>query len=360
MQRHWILCTREFPEVTIGAADFLRTYAPDLEVRPCSFLSIAALQSQAVGAIVAAMDESQQDLLVALKGFPIINVAGSIDTPKMPTVRNNERELASRALNHLLSLGHQQLICAVQLVVGSYARRRAETFVALAEDRGLHVQIVPSEDIPFETLSPPVGIFCPNEGAGLTCIHRANACGWKVPHNASVICGGNERAVCEVTRPPMTSIPVDWARIGRRAAARLLEPAQHEASPLLEEVSPAPLIQRDSTSMAIHDPLVRDAVALIASHVHKGINVQEVLDALQISRTSLEKHFRIYLKRSPLEEIHCQRVARANALLLNTDLTIEEIARLSGFSNKARLTAIFTRHTGTSPGAVRPKKRPGK
>jgi transcriptional regulator GlxA family with amidase domain len=72
-----------------------------------------------------------------------------------------------------------------------------------------------------------------------------------------------------------------------------------------------------------------------------------------ICRAALEKRFRKHLNRSPKQEIRRIRLERIKQLLVETDLTLERIAELSGFEHPEYMSVLFKRETGQTPGHYR-------
>jgi LacI family transcriptional regulator len=72
-----------------------------------------------------------------------------------------------------------------------------------------------------------------------------------------------------------------------------------------------------------------------------------------VSRSQLERRFRKYLNRSPQSEIRNVQVKRAKELLATTDLSLPQIAVLTGFEHPEYLSVVFKRETGQTPGSYR-------
>jgi len=89
------------------------------------------------------------------------------------------------------------------------------------------------------------------------------------------------------------------------------------------------------------------------------ISVEDVGAAPAISRRSLEQRFRKALGHSPGQEIVRVHIARAKNLLAETDLPMEKVATLSGFTGARHMSRWF-RHAGEPmPTAYRKRHRPG-
>jgi len=63
----------------------------------------------------------------------------------------------------------------------------------------------------------------------------------------------------------------------------------------------------------------------------------------------LERRFQRTLGRSPLQEIHRQRLQRAQALLAGSNLPIHRIAVAAGFASPPQFSDTFKRETGLTP-----------
>jgi LacI family transcriptional regulator len=101
--------------------------------------------------------------------------------------------------------------------------------------------------------------------------------------------------------------------------------------------------------VAIEDPITVSAVRFIRDHVSEGIAVKDVMVHVKRSRTDLEQRFRRWLKASVRTEILRRRMDRVCALLQQTNLNLEQIARRSGFSTAAHLCRLFRVHLHKSP-----------
>ncbi len=179
--------------------------------------------------------------------------------------------------------------------------------------------------------------------------------GIRVPDDIAILGVDNDDLDCELSDPPLSSVAVPWRRIGYEAASLLEEMLEGERpEPRVVNVPPIGVVERQSTdSIAVSDPDVGAAVRYIREHAHERITVEDVLKAVPIGRRSLEKRFRASLDRSPLEEIRRVHVERAKQLLEATDLSINDVARRSGFGGSTWFTEAFHDLVGESPAQYR-------
>ena len=176
-----------------------------------------------------------------------------------------------------------------------------------------------------------------------------------VPEELAVIGVDNDELICELCQPPLSSIEQNSEGIGYQAARlldRLLDGEAEPTEPI--PVEPLGVVPRQSTSIvAISDADVAAAVHFIRTHVADGIQVSDVLQHVQISRSTLERRFARLLGRSPKAEILRVQLDRVKHLLSMTDFPLEKIARLTGFDYMESLCSTFKRITGQTPGQYR-------
>ena len=95
------------------------------------------------------------------------------------------------------------------------------------------------------------------------------------------------------------------------------------------------------------------ALQFIKANVARPLQVDDVLDHLSISRRSLERRFRAAIGRSVATEIRRAHIERAKQLLVNTTLSIDEVATASGFTSATLIGVMFRKFVGESPTAFR-------
>jgi transcriptional regulator GlxA family with amidase domain len=83
------------------------------------------------------------------------------------------------------------------------------------------------------------------------------------------------------------------------------------------------------------------------------LNVWDISQRIGLSRRTLERRFRAHLGGSIAAAIRRAHVERAKQLLIDTDLTLEEVAEASGLKDVRQLRISFQRELGQSPTQVR-------
>jgi LacI family transcriptional regulator len=207
----------------------------------------------------------------------------------------------------------------------------------------------------IRSLPKPVAIMSCNDVRGLHVLDACSRAGVLVPEEVAVLGVDDEDTMCELCSPPLSSVAPNPEGIGY-AAAGLLETLMsgHRPDQARISVSPIRVSCRQSTdTMAVTDWAVASAARYMRELATQGCRVDDVLAKVHMSRAALEKRFRKHLNRSPKQEIRRIRLERIKQLLVETDLTLERIAELSGFEHPEYMSVLFKRETGQTPGRYR-------
>lgn len=206
----------------------------------------------------------------------------------------------------------------------------------------------------------PIGVFVYGDEMGRPVTQICQRRGLRVPQDVAILTGSNEETICMHPRPSLSSMEMGHDRIGYEAA-RLLQQLmrQHgkggEASPPQHVfVPPKGLIVRESTDfMAVDDPLVSAAITFIAAHSHRRLGQDDVARAVHTETRTLQRHFRRVLDRPIAAMIRQVRFERAKRELVQSDRSLKEIARDTGFGDAARMNDLFRRELGITPSEYR-------
>jgi transcriptional regulator GlxA family with amidase domain len=91
--------------------------------------------------------------------------------------------------------------------------------------------------------------------------------------------------------------------------------------------------------------------------VTEGVNVKDVLRYVGCSRTDLGVRFRHWLETSVRAEIVRLRLDRAGSLLRQTNLSLAQIARQSGFRDAPSFCRLFRKRLRKTPTQYRLAKK---
>lgn len=208
-------------------------------------------------------------------------------------------------------------------------------------------------------LPKPVFVFSVSNYISVPVMEECQLAGVAVPETVAILGVHNSEQNCALSCPPLSVVDSDQHRMGFEAARMLhaLMAGQHvPKAPML--ITPRGVLQRQSTdTIACPDPIVREAIQYIRLHASRQIDVAQVAEAMAISRRRLEQRFHQALSRSPLEQIHLERITLARHMLAHGDLTIGQITRRTGFGRADRLGRIFKDTVGMTPSQYRKQFR---
>lgn len=95
--------------------------------------------------------------------------------------------------------------------------------------------------------------------------------------------------------------------------------------------------------------LTHQAITFLEDNFSEKLNMSQVAQALGVSYPYLAKTFKKDMDKTLVEYLRDIRVREVKKFLGNTDMTLKEIARLTGFDNEFYLSNVFRRVVGVSP-----------
>lgn len=209
----------------------------------------------------------------------------------------------------------------------------------------------------IKQLPKPLAIMACNDDRGFDVIEACKQAGCYMPEEVAVLGVDNEEQACKVINPALSSIFLNAQNAGFKAAM-LLDRMMDGYKPLPEErwisVLPLYVVTRQSTDvLAINDPLVAEAIHFIQSNIYRKIHVDDVIHQMEVSRRNLEQRFQNALGRTIHAEIRRLSVNKMIELLVDSQMSVNEISQALGHEDAHNLSRFFKKETGTSPMAYR-------
>lgn len=307
---------------------------------------------------------------------PLVNVSSVLHDSPFPRVVPNGEAISRMAAAHLLErglrnfgfVGHpdhlysverEASFCAALKAAGAnvscFHARRDHPFRPHAEIQRLDRRI----EAWLSDLPKPAGIMVATDFWGVELTEACRQVEVRIPEDVAIIGVGNDDLYTEFSRPSLSSVVLPTRKIGYEAAAlldRLLMGRRPPARPIL--IEPTRIHVRQSTDvLAIDDPVVKAAARFIRDRAHVAISVDDVLHEICLSRRPLERRFRQSLTRGVAEEIRRAHLDRSQRLLAETHLSMEAVARQSGFEGARHMAAVYRRELGLSPSRYRERSR---
>lgn len=336
------------------------------------------LLEKEVRGVISRVDKSSFKPLLKL-GVPIVDVRCEYDLSEdIPKVQNDHREIAQLAFEHLWNRGFRKFaFCGYQFT--RYSRMRLRFFREFVEEAGCQLLVyeTPSakdakltmieesgmhESEPLSewlnSLEIPTGMFVCNDIRGQQVLNICRIQDISVPDDIGMIGVDDDDAICPLCDPPLSSVCPDAERIGFRAAEILNEMIHRKHTKWeTEYVRPRTVVQRLSSQVtAVDDREVARVCRFIREGACEGIDVNKVVEFSTLSRRQLERQFKKHLRRTPHEVITSIQIAKVKQLLTETEMTLDEMAPLAGYSHKVRLSTAFKREVGVTPGEYRQRK----
>jgi AraC-like DNA-binding protein len=102
-----------------------------------------------------------------------------------------------------------------------------------------------------------------------------------------------------------------------------------------------------------HDAQIDRAADLLSQQPDRQWTLQQLAREIGLSRTLLAARFRDQIGDSPMRHLAKIRLGQAAGYLVTADLSVESIARRTGYASSASLSKAFKREFGVSPGHYR-------
>ncbi len=320
--------------------------------------------------VIARVESAEIARTLRATGLPVIDVSAALTRLVFPRVATDAEGAARLAATHLSERGLQHFAyCGDRRF--HWARRRGKAFAAAV--RGVAAERCaifaptpgPVDDEVGEiarwlqTLPRPVGVLASLDLRGQQVLAACRLAGLAVPEEVSVIGVHNDELLCELCDPPLSSVIPNAPRAGYEAAALLARAMAGRRPKLkLHEIAPLGVAARQSTDLAaVGDAKLASAMRFMRAQAAGGANVGDVLRAVSMARTALERRFKVAFGTAPHAHMRKLRMARVRELLAGTSLTVGEIAEATGFVHPEYLSAMFRRECGVTPREYRARHR---
>ena len=303
---------------------------------------------------------------------PVVDVSAARHLPDIPWVETDDEAIARLAADHLIERGFRHLAFCGDPAF-NWSLWRQQHFERIAREAGCecHVhQSIPRSDAKYswnrekrglahwlQRLPRPVGIMACYDIKAQQLLDVCRELNIAVPEEAAVLGVDNDRLLCGLAAPPLSSVICNTRRTGYEAASLLDRMMSGEpVGPESVLVKPLGIETRQSTDiLAIDDPEVAAAVRFIRENALSNINVSDVLRRVPVSRRVLDSRFRKLLGRTPHEEITRLKIDRVKQLLTETDLPLSTIAQRCGYQHDEYLSVAFKKVVGIPPRKYRQK-----
>jgi len=208
-------------------------------------------------------------------------------------------------------------------------------------------------------LPKPLAILACDDDRGRQVIEACRAAGLQVPEDVAVVGIGNDELLCELSNPTLSSVALNTEKVGYDAAALLHGLMMRRIrEPRRILVEPTHVVTRRSSDVHVsEDRIVAKAMQFINDNIDRPFGVMDIVKHIDCSRRALELRFRDNLGRSVNSEIQLIRLERTKQLLMETDMTVAQIADSLGYNSSNYMIRFFHKKVGCSPAEYRARLR---
>lgn len=285
--------------------------------------------------------------------------------PGIPKITVDCKAIGQMGAEHLMNRGFKNLaFCGFNDMPWSI--QRGEGFLERARKAGFSVafyrpprkQWRSSWDLEqafmiewLRGLSQPAGVMACNDDRSRHLLEACKIAGLRVPQDIAILGVGNDEMICKFSSPPLSSIARNHEIAGYQAAEILHQMMNgRKDGRRTAVVRPTHVVTRQSTDiLAVDDADVKRAVSFIQKHSGRMIQVGDVVNYTAISRRLLELKFQNELNRSLLDEITRVRIDKIAQMLIESTLSVTQIALALGFSSDAHISRYFSQHKHITP-----------
>jgi LacI family transcriptional regulator len=306
------------------------------------------------------------------QGMPVIDLQSTLVDPagEHLIVDSDHRAVGRMAAEHFIEKGHRHFAFLgyndqsvsrereIGFTEALAARRHRPLLHHTPERKARTFEALHRGDEAFiASLPKPCALFCCWDEVAFRAVQSALEQGIAVPEDLAVLGVDNDPVFSGTSRIPLSSIDPDIIRMGFLTASWLAELMEGKPLPKIKLerlVPPKGLIVRQSTALdAIEDPVVRRFLELLRQQRPGLLSIEELARDCHVSRRLLEQRVKAATGKTPRQLLSQTLVEAIQRFLSQTDYTLAHIAELLGFEHAERLSHLFRRQTGMTPGEYR-------
>lgn len=212
------------------------------------------------------------------------------------------------------------------------------------------------------SLPKPIALMTCDDNQGQHITEACRHAGIRIPEEVAVLGVDNDVMICDLSDPPLSSIALDVEKGGYDAAKLLHHMIKHGTSDYYDVVvKPTQVITRHSTDIyATNDDHIASTLKYIHQNIDKNLHVDEVVKQVPLSRRALEKRFLEITGYPIYKYIFNLRIEKFTKKLLDTDMSVFEIALDMGLNDSKNIARQFKQVKGCKPSEYRSRYLAGK
>jgi LacI family transcriptional regulator len=287
----------------------------------------------------------------------------------------DDAAVGEMAANYMLRLGLKNYAYLGGKVEWKWSQERGNAYKNVIEKAGFEVNIYkhPASKTGriwkneksylvewLKSLPKPIGIMACSDDRAVRLVEACQLAGLYIPSDVAIIGVDNDDISCDISSVQISSIALNTQRPGYEAAEmldKLIHGKKFKKKTLI--AYPTHVAERQSTDiLQVPDKDLVSAIRYIKERSLEMIQVSDVANHVALSRRALEKKFQNILGRTVHGEVKRIRIDKIVEMLMNSDKTITEIARILNFSSTKHISRYFSKEKRMN--CVEYRKRFGK
>ena len=284
-------------------------------------------------------------------------------------VGHSEECIAELAARHFLTLGFSNFAYLGYDSKSIWSTFRCECFKRAIRRHLRHFTsfTFPTEQKPLPTvrrhfeswlkqLPLPCSVFIANDTLAPELYEACSRLGITIPDQISVISVDDDERICRNLVPPLTSIRLDFRKVGWCLAETLdclLD--KNRPTPDFSSCAPLGIVPRKSTKRPTNtlSPMVMLIQSRIAERISHPIKVSGLIAGIKGCRRSLEIQFQSETGMTILEAVRNARFDHAKMLLADPAIPLSAIPHLCGCASRSQFLGDFHKRFGLTMSAFR-------
>jgi LacI family transcriptional regulator len=201
------------------------------------------------------------------------------------------------------------------------------------------------------SLPKPIALMACDDNQGQHITEACRHAKIRIPEEVAILGVDNDEMLCEFSDPPLSSVGQDTEKGGYDAAKLLHHMMDNGIFEFYDiVVRPTQVITRQSTDIySTNDKNIAATLKYIHQNIDKKLQVDEIVKQVPLSRRTLEKRFLEMTGLPIYKYIFSLRVEKLSQKLLETDLSVFEIALELGFTDSKNIARQFKQIKGCTP-----------
>jgi LacI family transcriptional regulator len=210
----------------------------------------------------------------------------------------------------------------------------------------------------LKSIPKPTAIMAGDDVLAVNLLMACRIAKLLIPQQIAVLGVNNTKIICETQIPKISSVALSYYKAGFEAA-ELLDKMMDDRVDSAEQtiiIEPTNIVTRQSTDFSlINDYEVGKAMNFIHHNAVKLLQVSDVAEQTNLSKNAIQKRFKKIVGCSISQEIRRACADKISDMLLNSNMSISDIAVSIGFSGDDHISRYFRQSTGMTPLEYRKK-----